>query len=319
MKKLLIVYLFFAVFTQLLAQENLVLNPSFETYTACPGNTGADVYKAIGWDNAKNTPDYFNICGTNSAFQTPKNLLGQQTPKNGVAYAGIITYDAGSPNYREHIVGTLKNQLQVGQKYFVNFYVSSGDSIGIVGYFTNNIGIRFSKTKYNLQFPDYSNTLIDNFSHIKTNNIISNVSGWSKITGSFIADSNYKYLYIGNFYSTPNTTITPFQTSNLAYYYIDEVCVSTDSTFSENYITQIRETNLQSANLIISPNPANSSFEIISENFRYGKIYNSKGQIIIEIKKDFFNIPVTVDVTGWPNGVYVLVTEKFSSKIIINH
>ena len=126
-------------------------------------------------------------------------------------------------------------------------------------------------------------------------------------------------MYIGNFYSTPNTTITPFQTSNLAYYYLDEVCVSTDSTFSENYITQIRETNLQSANLIISPNPANSSFEIISENFRYGKRYNSKGQIIIEIKKDFFNIPVTVDVTGWPNGVYVLVTEKFSSKIIINH
>jgi putative ABC transport system permease protein len=74
LKKLLILSL--AIALKINAQVNLVVNPSFETHSLCPSNTGADVDKAIGWDTCRSSADYFHTCGTNSFSQIPKNYFG---------------------------------------------------------------------------------------------------------------------------------------------------------------------------------------------------------------------------------------------------
>jgi hypothetical protein len=60
------------------------------------------------------------------------------------------------------------------------------------------------------------------------------MSGWTKVCGSFIADSAYNYLMIGNFYD--NTFTDTVECEQYGYYYVDAVCVSTDSSFCANYV-----------------------------------------------------------------------------------
>jgi hypothetical protein len=188
----------------------------------------------------------------------------------------------------------------------------------VVGFCTDNIGIRFSKIKYNLGYPDLSNTLIDNFSHVKSNSVVTNVLAWTKIKASFIADSNYTYITIGNFYSVSSTSIaSQANTGNIAYYYIDEVCVSTDSMYTENYITNVNEWN-NTKYYSLMPNPAENQFKIIFNDNLKGKIYNINGELIWEFTKREHN-DLIINSSNWKNGIYFIITEKFTSKIIINH
>ena len=76
--------------------QNLVPNPSFETFTNCPSNTH-QIVLATPW----NSPyingaqaEYYNVCATNPGLGIPFhfNLLGYQFTKTGNAYAGFNVY-----------------------------------------------------------------------------------------------------------------------------------------------------------------------------------------------------------------------------------
>jgi len=58
--------LLFAKISFCKGQINLVPNPSFESYTACPNNA-ATISFATGWLNFGQTPDYFNSCANSTA------------------------------------------------------------------------------------------------------------------------------------------------------------------------------------------------------------------------------------------------------------
>src|SRR3990172_11012185 len=63
--------------------QNLVPNPSFELYTACPiGLTGIDLFRAASWSlPTEGTSDYYHNCSTAaSGVSTPTNDFGSQTP-----------------------------------------------------------------------------------------------------------------------------------------------------------------------------------------------------------------------------------------------
>jgi hypothetical protein len=319
MKKTVFAYLFFVFITKNFAQENLVLNPSFESYTACPG-TSSDLYRAVGWDNAKNSPDYFNVCATNSAFKTPLNNFGYQIPANGNAYAGLFTYDASTTNYRELIIGTLKYPLTVNQKYFVSFKANRADSNYFYRYNTNNLGVRFTKTKYNLGLPNLSNVLMDNFAHFNSINVISDTLNWVKIKGSFIADSAYKYVILGNFFDFINTNVidNAVGLGNGAYYYIDEVCVTTDSLYNEGYITTSVNSQKPKNVVNISPNPFNEVLNIEFENDGIAQIYSIEG--VLMFSESLSNIrKKQVNTSIWPSGMYILKINHIYYKLIIKN
>ncbi len=289
-------------------QVNLVLNPSFETHTACPSGSGNDVAKAIGWDTCRSSPDYFNTCSTIPLFQVPINYFGKQVPINGEAYCGLYTYSSSS-FYRELIIGQLTAPLVLTQKYFISLKVNRADSNNVVGYSSNKIGIKFTKVKQKY-------VPINNIAHFYSNSIITDTVNWTKISGSFVADSAYNYLMLGNFFDDANTSTFNHGNGVIAYYYIDEVCVSTDSLYAENYVTSIKEL-FNDEHSVIYPNPANQFLNLKKEDDEVVRIYNCYGA---EVFKDYIDQNnYTINCSSWPNGMYLIRSKKIHYKIIINH
>ena len=103
------------------AQNNLVINPSFETYTTCP-NSGSQMYLAVNWWAVMNTPDYLNSCATlTTQVSVPNNFFGHQHSATGQAYAGFLNWlpNTGT-EYREYLRSQLTQSLIVGRKYYLS-------------------------------------------------------------------------------------------------------------------------------------------------------------------------------------------------------
>ena len=276
MKK--IVLILFLLVSNLLVGQNLVPNPSFEDTVQCPTGNVSD---AIGWSNFSNqSPDYFHSC--NSGFLgVPNNFFGYQQAASGNAYCGLSTYFSPPDNGREIIGIALTNQLILGNKYYVSFKSNlSIDTFAVSGYATNNLGARFSTLSSNPAIPD----TINNFSHVFHSTIITDTLNWTLIMGSFIADSNYNYIAIGNFFDNANTDTLKIMNGTpsveFAYYFIDDVCVSTDSLTCYNFTTGVKEQEEQ-LKVNIYPNPTSTHFNIEGINQPYHlTIYNAVGQLL---------------------------------------
>lgn len=256
----------FTISIQGFCQTNFVPNPSFETKSQCPVSL-AELQYSIGWLQAKGTCDYFDSCANSSSFPfyyfgTPRNFAGSQYPRSGSAYAGLITYDKQVPGYREYLTIQLTNSLVIGTKYFVSAFISKADSIALgnhTGGSTNKFGYKFStikKTEASTCAPQ-----TDNFAHIYSSTIITDKNNWTVIKGSFIADSSYSYIIIGNFFDDSNTDT--LDSNKQAYYYLDDVCVSSDSNNCAGFVgIEELEVNDQ---FKIFPNPARNYIYINSE------------------------------------------------------
>jgi hypothetical protein len=302
-----IIYIVLVLAFKLNAQVNLVMNPSFETQTLCPSNTGGDVDKAIGWDTCRGTADYFHSCGTNVFSQVPKYEFGYQVPFNGIAYTGLLTFNQSFNSEREIIIGQLVSPMTVGQKYYITFKVSRADHINM-GYSTNKIGVKFTKVKQ-------SYVQINNVAHYYSNNVITDTLNWTKISGNFISDSIYQYIMLGNFFDDINTTKINDGIGSYAYYYIDDVCLSTDSIFcaSLNEVG-IQEIKNSVENLIFYPNPANEKITVrTSGEFR---IYSPMGYSILLESAESKN---EIDTSKLPSGLYFIKYKNKTHKFIINH
>jgi hypothetical protein len=67
-----------------------------------------------------------------------------------------------------------------------------------------------------------------NYAHVLYPQILSDTVNWTLVSGSFVANSAYRYLVIGNFFSDPLTdTLHVIPGTSLgAYYFVDGVCVT---------------------------------------------------------------------------------------------
>lgn len=249
MGKILFLFSFLLIANSLFAQQNLVPNPSFEIYSACPSGPD-EVFKATDWSAYKESPDYFQTCATISQFSVPNNMFGYQQPLFGNAYCGFWAYSF-SAFYREIMGSQLVTPLIVGQKYFVSFEVAL-DNYGQCG--TDKIGAKFSTIPFSFSTP----VPINNSAQVYASTIITDTLNWTKIRGSFIADSTYGYIMLGNFFYDINTdtsqiTGNPFCTT---YYFIDNVCVSTDSLYAATW-TSTNEIQYD-CDFAIFPNPVSN-------------------------------------------------------------
>ena len=298
-----LLFSFLIIFTVVTVKaQNLVVNPSFEDYTACPTSVG-DIYKAVGWDTFNDSPDYFHSCSSN----VPNNGYGYQPAAQGGAYAGLITYWDGGL-YREIIGDSLSIPLIPFQKYYLSFKVNCADGAPM-GYNTNNIGARFSTVKT-------STVNINNNATINYNLVINDTMNWLRVSGSFIADSAYKFLLIGNFFDDLNTIVTNPSTGIYAYYFVDEVCLATDSMFCANYVTSINELN-DSQTISLFPNPADNLISIQTESGSPISIYNSLGQNVFYRAK--CSEMVVINTEDWNAGFYFVNISNTTYKLIIHH
>ena len=305
--------------------QNLVPNPSFENYTVCPDNID-QIYYATGWDTYLNTSDYYNSCST-IGWGVPSNVYGYQLTSypNCHAYAGLINYNPWSTYGQEFIGRMLDTTMTIGQKYFLEMKVSLTNGSNCT---SNNLGFLFSSVPYNFGNP----APINNFAHFNYPNIITDTANWTIITGSFIADSAYKYIIIGNFFDKSHTDTLGINGGNClssgTYYYIDDVCVSTDSSFCNPYIynceTGISENNIQN-NINIYPNPAQNYLYIqfnIPEKTGDIFFYNILGNLIFSKKIDSNNNQYKIDLSYINKGLYFVKIQTNSfyqvKKLIIN-
>lgn len=302
------------------AQINLVPNPSFEDTVYCPFGTN-QIDACANWLNFGNSPDYFNTC-SNPAFAVPNSIFGFQYPHTGDAMAGSIFYlrpnHPSGPNYREPIGIELINNLTVGQKYFVSFYVVNAEvNFGSVA--CNKIGANFSTVPFDSCCP--IPTL--NIAKLYSDSVIVDTLDWYKISGSFIADSTYQYLVISNFFEDINTdtiVTSPFPT--LAYYYIDDVCVTTDSLFNETW-TGLDQISMENEMIRIFPNPTTDfiSLESTSLITRYD-VFSSLGQLLT-YKSNLFSHSLKIDLRSLQRGIYILklytTHQTRTYKIVLTH
>jgi len=285
--------------------QNLVPNPSFEDTVACPNNYDEMNY-ATGWSAYRFTPDYFNVCNTN-VVGVPSNDFGFQNPRTGNAYAGFASFD-NMIFYRENIGIQLNQALIIGQQYFVSFFVSMAvNNIAQINIATNKLGARFFTVPFSFTSP----VPIDNYAQVFTDSVIHDTLNWVKVSGSFVADSAYTYLSIGNFFNDSATSYFLHDISAvLAYYYIDDVCVSTDSLIcSGEIIKDVTENDIEFS-ISIFPNPTKGKIHFIN-NSTYPftlTIYSSMGH---QILNDLINEKESsLDITNYSAGIYFALIKR---------
>ena len=78
--------------------QNIVPNPSFETYTNCPTGLGTGNLECTPWVTPTlGTEDYFNACNTGDVG-VPANLFGNQAAHTGDAYVGGYSWGSVLPD-----------------------------------------------------------------------------------------------------------------------------------------------------------------------------------------------------------------------------
>ena len=267
-----------------LGQGNLVHNPSFEDTISCPIFWNENL--CDGWSSYRLSPDYYNECanGISCCSGVPNNWLGYQQPFEGSAYTGLLTFGIGGStnNIREFMGSKLTEPLVPGIKYYTSIYISSTTDGNQNICFTNNMGIKFSTQEYSYNNP----APVDNRAHVNMDQVLSDTASWVKLQGSFIADSAYEYIILGNFFDDTNTVIAGCNTTIGAvgaYYYIDNLCVSTDS-LNCNVTTGLPSSNNKPV-ITIFPNPASDfiaiDFSYLQESYSLS-IYDAFGKLVQE-------------------------------------
>ncbi len=215
--------------------HNYVPNYSFELHHGCPDFYN-QVDSAIGWhrsfqnNNFTHHTDYLNACGSNYGldyFTVPNNLLGYQVASTGESYMCMATTaPTVYTDYRENFYCQLIQPLTVGVTYFVSFKVSKSNRTQNA---TNRIGIKFSTDTV---------FAINNICQLSADSVVKNITNWVNISGTFVADSAYNYLRVGNFFSDSNTifqTICPSCPRPESEYYVDDICVHGNEAFDCSY------------------------------------------------------------------------------------
>jgi len=294
--------------------QNLVSNPGFEDMLNCPQQIGLSNYMS-SWETWRGTPDYFHPCAnsTHPNFGVPYNNRGYQNPHSGLAYIGLFTFSNFKVNEREFVGIQLLQPLVIGLKYYVSFWISNPDT-NYLAHSTDNIGVKFSTVQHSLVQPD----TVTNIAHVFSTSVVYDTSSWVQVSGSFIADSAYTFIELGNFFQDSlSSIIDPINgISRYAYYFFDDICVSTDSGIC-NLKTGIREDAFTSGNIDLYPNPAKDKLHIKFSDYSAitVRIYNVIGEIYYE-EKLIDTDQLHINLKKYSGGLYFLELSNNVKRIL---
>jgi hypothetical protein len=290
-----LVLLLSLLFTALAQGQNIVPNPDFSLHSQCPTNYGQVDY-ATAWHNGtKGTVDYFNACSPGPYFNVPGNSLGYQNSPSD-AMIGLISY-GWDTNYREYPTVSIP-ALVAGSKYKVSIRVSRAEGThtaaeGLGVFFFKNVQLDTSTEKYLNYTPQIDYTPYG---------IIKDTLNWVTLTDTFVADSAYTHLAIGNFKPdvNVNTWVDPSSMLNrFAYYYIDSISVER--------ISQVNVGEIEyAAGVNVYPNPF-TDFATLTLPHDNGSsytltVYDLFGKLLRT--QHFTTSTVKIEKADLPAGVY---------------
>jgi hypothetical protein len=211
--------------------QNIIPNPSFEEYTTCPNDYG-ESFELDRWFVAVTSPDLYNTCDGNDTCGVPRNFSGYQTAADGDGYIGMWCYSNDPPDGLRELIGVrLEQELVPGTTYYASFKVSwtSGypNLDQYVRYASNKLGIRLRMDS----LAGFDWFPMENIAQIYSDGIVTDSTDWTIISGQFVADAPYSYLYLGNFFDQAQVQVVvvdPNSPDEYSYYYFDDVCLSSD-------------------------------------------------------------------------------------------
>ena len=295
-----------------LEAQNLVPNGSFELTDTCPYTVSfQEGDQPLHWRTWLNSPDYFNACADTSdslatLVSVPQNGWAFQYAQDGDAYAGFYAYY--TPEYREFLGAPLTEPLTEGETYYASFWVNMADSGNYFGWnfgAVNNMGLLF--TMNSNAWVDFNGPPFPfrNYAHVYRAEVLTDTAAWTLVNGSFVADSAYQYVVLGNFFDNAHTEVLPVPPGNGEYSYclIDNVCVSPNPNGCD--VTAIDEVarpvfptafvNMSIGNLIVVW-PGHPGF--------HGDVMDMSGRIVssMDTNTDEFRMPLG----DWSAGVYIV-------------
>lgn len=203
---------------------NLVPNPDFESYSSCPTGYG-QIYQAAPWDTPNTgTSDYLNVCAPAvfPSLNVPFTELGYQPAYSGVGYAGLIPYSS-APDYREYIQSPLTSPLVANVPYLISFRVSLADTALFA---VDRIGAYLSVGPIG-PVPNYATLPFTPQIESPANVPLSNSTGWTQISGVYVAAGGETHITIGSFRDDASTNLYPGPGPwpGGSYYFVDAVSV----------------------------------------------------------------------------------------------
>lgn len=208
-------FLIFVIFNVALFGQNLVSNPSFEAYNRRPAamlDEGLEFTRAV--------PSWVSPNRASTDFITPRfrsSKVQLVEPHSGENMVGSVVQGA---HWAEYVSVKLKEPLEVGKKYYVEFWINAPQSYNKSAtgtpLFNDHFGMHFDKRLYftNTRIIEAKPKIIAQSETRLQANI------WQKINGSFTAKKEATHLYIGQFLDKNNPT-------NIieAYYFLDDIFV----------------------------------------------------------------------------------------------
>jgi hypothetical protein len=245
--------------------QNLVPNPGFEEYNGCPTGS-AQLDSSIFWKTIRlGSPDYYNACANGPIEpDVPNTWNGYQDSHSGNAMAGFYASQRQyGDNIREYLQIKLTTPLLAGTLYYVRLYVNLQNSSY---YSIGTIGAYISDTITNPTY-DGARLIVNPQVLYSTSFSISDTMDWTLVSWTFTpTTNNCQFLTIGNFFPDSSSRITNLlnPTGGNSYYFIDDVCISSDSVNCISVIG-IEEIKME-GQFHLFPNPFTNELTLTSAN-----------------------------------------------------
>lgn len=232
MKKVFITFLLLSAFAWCEAQ-NLVKNPDFEELSKKVKAKGM-IELAEGWYSPTNAPaNLYATSGKDDLIKVPENEYGDEKPKAGENYAGLVFYSYRERDPRTYLSTRLTEPLEKGEHYCIRFHVSLAD---LAKYAVDNIGLYVSEDSIYQEgtgILTYTPQIIHS-----TNRIFNQQWDWEAICRIYVAKGGEQYITIGNFAKQDEVQYERVKRPrgysstqmNEAYYYIDDISVMPGGT-----------------------------------------------------------------------------------------
>ena len=212
--KLYQLFLYLCVLTPGITQ-NLVPNPGFEAYDHLPtllNKTGLDFERAVRHWTVPNE--------ASTDLVSPRlnsSNLKSISARSGNNMAGIVI---NGDFWAEYVGVKLKDSLVPGEHYYIEYWLSRpryySKKKPVPTYLNDHFGIRFDYKIY-----QFDKRIIERKPQVPaTAEVFVEPARWTKVTGSFVADAPYNYLYLGHFWD--KETKPEIATG---YYFIDDIYV----------------------------------------------------------------------------------------------
>ena len=278
------------IFGGITKSQNLVPNPSFEIHSALPSADNQMESLVHSWQDFRGEAEYFHEGDSGAPgfglHGVPVNDFGIEPAQTGVAYVGIWT----SITAHDYIGAMLSSPVVAGQTYYISFWTSLADESKFISF--PGVSAAFTdEPLVDLPLPWNPVDLVEGDWLLERN-------GWTQFKGTITPINTCRFLALGTFrLDGQMLNFNNWPLGNLvgSYAFIDNVCVSTDSTDCFGGIVSTMDTRSEAPSLVY-PNPSAGRFHI--RDGATWTVFRIDGTIVLH------GSGAEIDISSEPPGVY---------------